>query len=191
MPSVVNDDHPVVDLGCGRGEWMGALQSRGIPVRGVDSNVVCVAECTDKNLHVELSDIVDYLHGQPDQSVGTFTMFQVLEHLPFPVLLDTLRQIRRVLVPGGRLIAEVPNAKNLRVAAGTFWIDPTHQRPLYPELLLFLAEELGFSSTEGIYVNDLSPKFDLSGLSDGPREALQRLLDAVDTAGDFALIATA
>lgn len=191
LPQVISIDHPVVDLGCGRGEWMAALQDHGIPARGVDSNVVCVAECASKNFQVELADILDYLQRQPDQSVGTFTMFQVLEHLSFDVLLGTLRQIRRVLVPGGRLIAEVPNAKNLRVAAGTFWIDPTHQRPLYPELLLFLAEELGFSSAEGIYVNDLSPKFDLSSLPDGPREALQRLVDAVDTAGDFALVATA
>ena len=191
LPSVVSDQHPVVDLGCGRGEWLLALKAQGIPVRGVDSNVVCVAECASKGLDVELGDLVTFLGKQPDQSVGAFTLFQVLEHLPFDVLLTTLRQIRRVLVPGGRLIAEVPNAKNLRVSAGTFWIDPTHHRPLYPELLLFLADEVGFSNATGIYSNDLSPKFDLSSLPDGPREALQRVVDAIDTAGDFALIATA
>ena len=191
LPPMVSDQHPVVDLGCGRGEWLLALTERGIPVRGVDSNVVCVAECASKGLDVELGDLVTFLGKQPDQSVGVFTLFQVLEHLPFDVLLTTLRQIRRVLVPGGRLIAEVPNAKNLRVSAGTFWIDPTHHRPLYPELLLFLADEVGFSNATGIYSNDLSPKFDLSSLPDGPREALQRVVDAIDTAGDFALIATA
>ena len=191
LPVVVTDQHPVVDLGCGRGEWLLALKEQGIPVRGVDSNVVCVTECASKGLDVELDDLVTFLGKQPDQSVGAFTLFQVLEHLPFDVLLTTLRQIRRVLVPGGRLIAEVPNAKNLRVSAGTFWIDPTHHRPLYPELLLFLADEVGFSNATGIYSNDLSPKFDLSSLTDGPREALQRVVDAIDTAGDFALIATA
>jgi O-antigen chain-terminating methyltransferase len=191
LPSVVSAEHPVVDLGCGRGEWLQALQAQRIAARGVDSNTVCVAECRSAGLDVELSGIIQYLRNQPDHSVGAFTLFQVLEHLTFPVLLDTMRHARRVLVPGGRLIAEVPNAKNLRVAAGTFWIDPTHERPLYPEFLLFLAEEVGFTSARGVYANDSSPKFDLSSLPEGPREALQRVVDAIDTAGDFALIATA
>ena len=92
---------------------------------------------------------------------------------------------------GGQVIAEVPNAKNLRVASGTFWIDPTHHRPLYPELLLFIAQEVGFAAQEGLYVNDSSPEFDLSGIPDGARSALARVLEAVDAAGDFCLIATA
>jgi O-antigen chain-terminating methyltransferase len=94
-------------------------------------------------------------------------------------------------VPGGRLIAEVPNAKNLRVSAGTFWIDPTHQRPLFPELLMFLATEVGFSQADGVYANNLAPQHDLSGLPDGATTALRSVVDAVDGPGDFALIATA
>jgi SAM-dependent methyltransferase len=107
------------------------------------------------------------------------------------VLVDTFRLILRALKPGGVLIAEVPNAKNLRVSAGTFWIDPTHQRPLFPEFLQFLAKELGFSKADGLYVNNLSPVHDLSSLEAPVRHALQSVLDAVDTFGDFALIATA
>ena len=191
LPSVINASAPLVDLGCGRGEWLKVTRAQGIPSLGVDSNTVCIAECQEEKLDVVQEDLLQFLMERPSASVGTYTLFQVLEHLPFPVLVEALREMRRTLVPGGRVIAEVPNAKNLRVSAGTFWIDPTHQRPLFPELLLFLAKEVGFAQADGHYTNDLSPKHDLSGLPDGATNALRSVVDAVDGPGDFALIATA
>ena len=191
LPQTISESTPLVDLGCGRGEWLRVLQERGISAVGVDSNTVCAAECRELGLSVVEKDLLQYLDDQSDASIGAFTMFQVLEHLPFPVLVDVLRQIRRTLVPGGLLIAEVPNAKNLRVASGTFWIDPTHQRPLFPELLLFLATEVGFTQSKGRYVNDLSPRHDLSGIPQNVENALRSVLYAIDGPGDFALLAMA
>lgn len=191
LPAVISSSTPLVDLGCGRGEWLKVLRDQNLPALGVDSNAVCIAECKDEGLNVVQEDLLDFLSQQPDASVGAFTLFQVLEHLPFPVLVNALREMRRALVPGGRLIAEVPNAKNLRVSAGTFWIDPTHQRPLFPELLLFLATEVGFASSNGHYTNNLSPEHDLSGIPEGVTNALRSVLEAIDGPGDFALIATA
>jgi O-antigen chain-terminating methyltransferase len=190
LPGTITAETPLVDLGCGRGEWLSVLRDLKIPALGVDSNTVCAEECREIGLAFEQKDLLQFLEARADQSVGAFTMFQVLEHLPFPVLVEVLRHIRRTLVPGGLLIAEVPNAKNLRVASGTFWIDPTHQRPLFPELLLFLATEVGFKKSEGRYVNDFSPKHDLTGLDEGVEIALKSLLYAVDGPGDFALLAT-
>ena len=191
LPSVISEATPLVDLGCGRGEWLKVLKAQNIAALGVDSNTVCIAECKEENLDVVEEDLLAFLSQRADASVGTYTLFQVLEHLPFPVLVETLREMRRTLVPGGRVIAEVPNAKNLRVSAGTFWIDPTHQRPLFPELLMFLATEVGFSQADGLYTNNLAPQHDLSGLPDGATNALRSVVDAVDGPGDFALIATA
>jgi SAM-dependent methyltransferase len=191
LPSTITETTPLIDLGCGRGEWLAVLRENHIAAVGVDSNSVCAAECRESGLNVHEQDLLTFLAERPDASVGAYTMFQVLEHLPFPVLLEALRHIRRTLVAGGLLIAEVPNAKNLRVASGTFWIDPTHQRPLFPELLLFLATELGFNKAEGRYVNDFSPKHDLDGLPEGAQVALQSILYAIDGPGDFALLATA
>lgn len=191
LPSTITETTPLIDLGCGRGEWLAVLRDNHIAAVGVDSNSVCAAECRETGLNVHEQDLLTFLAERPDASVGAYTMFQVLEHLPFPVLLEALRHIRRTLVAGGLLIAEVPNAKNLRVASGTFWIDPTHQRPLFPELLLFLATELGFNKAEGRYVNDFSPKHDLGGLPEGAQVALQSILYAIDGPGDFALLATA
>jgi SAM-dependent methyltransferase len=191
LPAGITSSSPLIDLGCGRGEWLQVLRQENIPAIGVDSNAVCIAECREEGLDVIHEELLEYISQRPDASVGAYTLFQVLEHLPFPVLIETLRQMRRTLVPGGRLIAEVPNAKNLRVSAGTFWIDPTHQRPLFPELLIFLASEIGFAQSDGHYTNNLSPNHDLSGLPQGATTALQSVIDAIDGPGDFALIATA
>lgn len=191
LPNTITLETPLVDLGCGRGEWLAVLRDLKIPALGVDSNTVCAEECKENGLAFEQNDLLQFLESRADQSVGAFTMFQVLEHLPFVILVEVLRHIQRTLVPGGLLIAEVPNAKNLRVASGTFWIDPTHQRPLFPELLLFLATEVGFKKSEGRYVNDFSPKHEITGLDQGVEIALKSLLYAVDGPGDFALLATA
>jgi O-antigen chain-terminating methyltransferase len=191
LPNTITLEAPLVDLGCGRGEWLAVLRDLKIPALGVDSNTVCAEECRENGLAFEQNDLLQFLEARADQSVGAFTMFQVLEHLPFAILVEVLRNIQRTLVPGGLLIAEVPNAKNLRVASGTFWIDPTHQRPLFPELLLFLATEVGFKKSEGRYVNDFSPKHEITGLDQGVEIALKSLLYAVDGPGDFALLATA
>ena len=75
-------------------------------------------------------------------------MLHVVEHLPFDLLLTTFQEAFRVLEPGGILIAEIPNSLNLTVGASTFWIDPTHQRPLHPEVLNFLAVHCGFEKTQ-------------------------------------------
>ena len=144
LPAVVDDTHPLLDLGCGRGEWLQVLADAGIPARGLDANVGCVEECRVAGLTADVGDLVDTLAGSDDHSLGAISMFHVAEHLPFGVLADVLEQCARVLVPGGLLILETPNALNLRVAAINFWLDPTHVRPLHPELLHLLAERGGF-----------------------------------------------
>lgn len=187
----VNREHPLLDVGCGRGEWLRSLARSGIAARGIDSNVASVAECRESGLNVEHADLVEFLRGSADASFGALTFFQVMEHLPFPVLVEVFRECRRVLTSGGVLIAEIPNTKNLRVGAGTFWIDPTHQNPLFPDLLLFLARESGFRACEEKYLNPLMPPPDLSDIPQSLRPRLEAIFDAIDGPADFALIARA
>jgi O-antigen chain-terminating methyltransferase len=188
---VASASHPVLDLGCGRGEWLSILDEQGVPALGVDGNVVCVAECTEAGLDARLGDLVSFLSNAPDASFGAITMFQVLEHLPFPTVVHVLREARRVLVNGGCFIGEVPNAETLKVSAGTFWIDPTHNRPLYPALLLFLAREVGFASVESHYSSPIGPDPDLAGLPENLRQVLTDLHQSINGPGDFALVARA
>ena len=188
---IVTSNQPLLDIGCGRGEWLALLRDTGISSKGVDGNRACVAECREQGLDVIHEDLLEHLRGLQDQSLGAVTMFQVMEHLPFSTVVDVLREIRRVLVSDGLLIAEIPNIKNVRVGSGTFWIDPTHQAPLFPDVLEFLAQSVGFSSTNGLYLNPLMPAPDVSSLDEPLRHRLAAVFDALDGPADFALIAQA
>lgn len=132
------------DLGCGRGEWLGLLQSLSIKALGVDANPVMVSCCNDSGLNVLPGDILDWLKSSADSSIDVITAFHVAEHLPFEVLRALISESYRVLRPNGLLILETPNPENFSMGAGKFYIDPTHERPLHPLLLAFLVEHTGF-----------------------------------------------
>ena len=191
VKDIVTTGKPLLDLGCGRGEWLSVLRDAGIPAKGIDSNRACIDDCNQLGLDVELADLVEYLNSLPEKSLGAITMFQVMEHLPFPVLLNVLRAVLRALIPGGVFIGEVPNSETLSVGASTFWIDPTHEKPLFPGLLIFLAEEIGFGKAEGLYSSPLKPEPDVASLPSDLQETFLSMFRQLNGPGDFALIATA
>jgi len=135
---------PVLDIGPGRGEWLELLRNAGISASGVDTNSEFVAGCTDRGLDVIHADAFDHLRKVPESSLGAITAFQVVEHLPFEVLVDLLGLCLVALRPGGVLILETPNPSNLKVGAMTFWNDPSHVHPLPPHMLEFLVKWRGF-----------------------------------------------
>ena len=139
---------PVLDIGCGRGEWLEVMRDEGIPARGVDLNRVMVGECRQRGFEVHEGDALAYLRGLPDTCLGAVTGFHLIEHLPWGVLLNLLDETVRVLRPGGVAIFETPNPENLVVGACNFWADPTHRKPLYPPLIQFLAEQRGLVDVE-------------------------------------------
>jgi len=182
-------EHPLLDLGCGRGEWLRLLADAEIPARGVDSNLSSVDECVALGLDASVGDLVETLAATADGTFGAITLFHVVEHLPFGVLADVLTECARVLVPGGILVAETPNALNLRVAATNFWLDPTHVRPLHPQLLRLLGERAGFARMEDLFLHDLG---DPIAVSLGDRQVDDWLTDlslSLDGPGDYALLA--
>jgi O-antigen chain-terminating methyltransferase len=182
---------PVLDLGCGRGEWLEILNNEDFKCEGVDTNAVFLNECTQKGLSTTNIDLLSFLSSQSSPRFGAITLFQVAEHLPFDVLVEVFRAARKCLVPGGVFIVETPNSKNLKVGAGTFWIDPTHERPLYPELLEFLSQLVGFEKYESKYSASNLDLYDYSDAQPHTRAILEMLTLAVDGPADYALIATA
>ena len=191
IQDAVTQNAPLLDIGCGRGEWLLLLRDSNIPATGIDTNVASVQECSAQGLNVSHADAITYLSNAKEKSLGAITLFQVLEHLPFATMVHLLRLALRALVPGGVLIAEVPNSETLSVGASTFWIDPTHERPLFPGLLEFLATEVGYTSVEGLYSSPLAPEPDFSELAPHVREPLLAMHRQLNGNGDFAIIATA
>jgi SAM-dependent methyltransferase len=139
---------PVLDLGCGRGEWLQLLMEENIPAIGVDSNSSMIERCEDANLEVYLGDAVQYLAELPDNSLAGVTAFHIIEHLPLGVLIRLIDEARRVVRPGGVVLLETPNPENLITGACNFYVDPTHRNPLPPALVAFLLRARGFERVE-------------------------------------------
>ena len=140
-------DCKAVDLGCGRGEWLETLRELGFDVTGVDLDDGMLAACREIGLPVEQKDVIAYLKGLPDASVAVVSGFHLAEHIGFSQLQVMVQEARRVLLPAGLLILETPNPENLVVGTSSFYVDPTHTRPLPPLLLSFLPEYYGFART--------------------------------------------
>jgi len=138
----------VLDMGCGRGEWLELLQEHHINAEGVDLNCIMIKECDERGLKATEADILDYLRPLKNSSVSAITGFHIIEHLPFKVLIALFDESLRVLKPGGVIIFETPNPENLLVGACNFYTDPSHHNPLVPETMRFTIEQRGFEKTE-------------------------------------------
>lgn len=138
----------VIDVGCGRGEWLDLLDEQGIPAMGVDMNISMVNACLEQGFLVRHADAIAYLREQPAGSIGAVTGFQIIEHLPFEQLIALFDAARHVLCPGGVIIFETPNPENLKVGACNFYFDPTHLHPIVPQVAEFMARQRGFSHAE-------------------------------------------
>ena len=139
---------PVLDVGCGRGEWLELLAENGLKAAGLDLNRVVLEICRERGLNVMEADAIDYLRGLPEGSLGGVTAFHLIEHLELPQLLDFLEAVRHALKPGGIAIFETPNPNNLLVSSRYFYLDPSHRHPIPPLLGKFLAEARGFERVE-------------------------------------------
>lgn len=137
----------ILDLGCGRGEWLELLEQEGLRAVGVESNRTLVRAARSRGYEVTHQEAIQHLHGLANESLHAITGFHLIEHLDFDRLLELLIEARRTLKPGGLLILETPNPKNLVVGACNFYADPTHHRPIFPETLQFLLNGLGFERT--------------------------------------------
>jgi SAM-dependent methyltransferase len=139
---------PVLDIGCGRGEWLELLAGQGLVGQGVDSNRFAAAFCRERGIAVAEADAVDYLRSLQTGSLGAITAIHVIEHMPFVRMIALFDEARRVLRTGGVAIFETPNPENVVVGACNFYYDPTHVRPLPPEPMRFVVSHRGFEDVE-------------------------------------------
>jgi len=171
---------PVLDIGCGRGEFLSLLREAGVEARGVDLDADMVAHCRDEGFDVERADAVGYLSGLDDGSLGGIFCAHVLEHLDSKALFRLLELAAAKLRPRGLFVAETPNPLSL-VALANFSADLSHNRPLHPSTLSFLARQAGFRDVKLRFTSEPTADERLR-LVPLPEEAAfaqaQRMLDA-------------
>lgn len=144
----------VVDIGCGRGEFLTLLRDAGVPAYGVDSDEGMVEAVQEEGIEVVLDDAFSHLSGlEPGEVDGIFCS-QVAEHLDTPQLLALLEICLRKLAPGGPIVMETPNPETLSIFARFFYTDLTHVRPIHPDALRWAMEAVGF---EAVHIERVMP----------------------------------
>ena len=136
-----------LDVGCGRGEWLEVLLENGFAARGIDLDAGMLEACEALGLPAEKGDAIAALQALDDDSQALVSGFHIVEHIPFEGAQVLIAEALRALRPGGILILETPNPENIVVAGSSFYLDPTHERPLPHQLLSFMAEFSGFART--------------------------------------------
>jgi glycosyltransferase involved in cell wall biosynthesis/SAM-dependent methyltransferase len=165
---------PVLDAGCGRGEFLDLLKEKGIECRGVDLDPGMIARCREKgHQEVEVADLLDHLESIGEDSLGTVFSAQVIEHLDLGQLQHFLELSLARLRPGGLFIAETVNPHSA-AALKAFWVDPSHRQPLFPETMLALCQLAGYAAAD---------VFSPLGSGDWETDRL--------TAGEYAIVAVA
>ena len=136
---------PVVDVGCGRGEFLELLRTAGIAAYGIDRHPDMVEVCREKGLNVREAEALHHLSEVPRGSLGGVFCAQMVEHLEMRDVPRLFELAADALAPGGRLVVETINPGSLIALAGPFYTDLGHIRPLHPVTLQFLAEKSGFA----------------------------------------------
>lgn len=168
----------IVDLGSGRGEFLEVMREAGINSIGIDCNQDMITRCKVKGFVVIQNDIFQYLESVPEESIDGIFSAQVIEHLPFEKLDGLFRLAYKKLKSDGIIIVETVNPYNFSAFRG-FYLDPSHQKPLFPEIISYLCRSSGF--------NDITTEFispDTYPSQGGIPEK-----DAQWSCGDYAIIA--
>ena len=178
---------PVLDVGCGRGEFLVLLREAGVEARGIDADADMVAYARGEGLEVEQADALTYLESLPDGSLGGIFAAQVVEHLPPSALVRLLELAAGKLRPGGLFVAETINPLS-PLALRSYFADLTHAQPLVPETLALLTEQAGFREVETRFLNEPEEKL---AVPDDPTIAanVRRLNDLLFGPLDYAIVA--
>ena len=136
----------VLDIGCGRGEFLELLKDNGISGHGIDIDEDMVRYCRSRDLNVEKLDAVSYLNQLEDKSLDGIFIDQVVEHLDPDYLIKMIDLCYKKMLFGAYIIMETVNPLSL-LSLADFYMDMSHKRPVHPETLKFLMSAAGFRET--------------------------------------------
>jgi 2-polyprenyl-3-methyl-5-hydroxy-6-metoxy-1,4-benzoquinol methylase len=170
----------VLDIGCGRGEFLEMMRDAKVPARGIDLGEESVATCRHKGLEAEVADLYVYLPNLTEASLDGIFCSQVVEHLPPERLPEMIKLCASRLTRNGVIAIETPNPECLAIFATHFYLDPTHHRPVPHPLLAFYLEEFGFGNIE---VKRLAPALEsMPSLAELPSDFREAFFGALDYA---------
>jgi O-antigen chain-terminating methyltransferase len=173
----------VVDIGCGRGEFLDLFREHGVAARGIDVNDEMVEACRARGLTADRADALAFLESQPDDSIGGLTAIQVVEHLEPEYLMRLIEIARHKLKPGAHMVLETINAACWAAFFDSYIRDFTHAHPIHPDTLKYLVQVSGFASTELRYLAPIAERDKLPkvSVSDDAGQVDPHMIDLIET----------
>jgi len=187
------DKKNVIDIGCGRGEFLSLMQDNGINAVGVDIYEPYADYCRMKGLNAECGDGSEYLSKL--ESVDGIFVGQVVEHLKPHQIIRLCNTAFEKLSDGGCIIIETPNPTSLSIYTNAFYIDPSHIKPVHPLTMKYYLEKAGFRNIEIIFTESSKPKVSIPPLKsdaeniDEFNEAVKKVSDIIFGSQDYAVVA--
>ena len=194
VPYFSNQKGPVLDIGCGRGEFLQLMSDNGIQAFGVDLYPEYVVEGTLNDLDVRQGDGIAYLE-QADQTFGGIFVGQVIEHISFEQLVHLCPPAPPPLSPCSSFLLSTPHPMSLSISTSSFYIDPTHNKPVHPLTLEYVLREVGFTEVQTVYTDCSKPEQLPLIQGDGIQnleevnQAIQRVSNMLYGSQDYAVIA--
>jgi SAM-dependent methyltransferase len=170
----------VLDVGCGRGEFLDLLRERNVTARGLDLNHEMVEVCRARGLDVAEGDAVSYLDALADGALGGLFAAQVVEHLEPGYLLRFLELAHHKLRPGSPMVLETLNPACWVAFFESFIRDITHVWPLHPETLRYLVLASGFSDARIEYRSPVPPDDKLQPIPAAPSTPIGDVIDVLN-----------
>ena len=184
----------VLDLGCGRGEFLELLKECQIGGSGIDLYPEFVEYCNSRGLSVELGDAIEYLRKQ-DKVDGIFAG-QLIEHLSIGQIIEICELAYEKLEEGSYVILETPNPTSLAIYTNAFYVDPSHQKPVHPLTMQYLMKCAGFNAIEICYTDSSRvpiqiPELKGNGIEnfEAFNQSMQKVSDLLFGSQDYAIIA--
>ncbi len=176
----------VLDLGSGRGEFLELLRENQIPCTGVDLYGPFVDYCRIRGHEVVQEDAVRYLQQQKADCYDGIFAAQLAEHLSTEQLIALCRESYRILEQGGTLILETPNPTCLSTYTNSFYLDPSHVKPVHPKTLEYFLKKAGFSEIHVLYTEQSKVPYRFP-LLDTPQGNLAEFNDGINFMSDILL----
>ena len=177
--------YSVLDLGCGRGEFLELLKENGISGVGVDHYEEFVAFCQAKELNVVCEDVLKYLSKIENNSIGGIFASQLIEHLTNNQLLTLCHLAYEKLESGGCIILETPNPMCLSIYMNAFYVDPSHQKPVHPKTMEYLLNREGFREVEILFTEGSKSSYRLPLLASDNFQNIGEFNDGINLLSDI------
>ena len=140
----------VLDIGCGRGEFMEIAKAQNIATQGIDIDRDMVEFCKGKGLDVIHGDIFPFLLEMEDNSLDGVFSSQVIEHIPFLRLQKLIYLLQKKVKKGRKIVLETVNPL-CPLALQHFYMDLTHIKPIFPDILTFIGESYDLKKVDVVF----------------------------------------